>query len=164
MPHIFLYKVMKICLLMFGKSAKGAHSTLFREYAERLKHYVSFTVEEIAQATDTSAEMQRKKEGEILLKRIKPDDYLVLLDEKGSVFTSEAFARELARLQVQATGKRICFVQGGAYGFSAAVYKRANKKVSLSAFTLPHLLARVVFAEQLYRAFTILKGEKYHHG
>ena len=103
-----------------------------------------------------------QKEGELILKHLTPGDHLILLDEHGREFRSLEFADYVEHL-LSMGGKNLVFVVGGAYGFSDAVYARAHSKISLSRMTFSHQMVRIIFAEQLYRAFTILKGEPYHH-
>ncbi len=117
-------------------------------------------VESPSKAGDQSK--MKEKEGEAILKKINPGDYLILLDDKGKEFSSTQFASYLEGLFNQSL-KNIVFVVGGAYGFSEAVYKRANAKLSLSKMTFSHQIIRVIFYEQLYRAFTIINKEPYHH-
>ncbi|MBR1569678.1 MAG: 23S rRNA (pseudouridine(1915)-N(3))-methyltransferase RlmH [Bacteroidales bacterium] len=134
-------------------------------YTSRLKHYVPFTVTEIPELKKVSAFSQaqiKEKEGELILKQTAPGDILVLLDEKGTQYRSADFAQWI-RKQLNQGAKNLVFVIGGAYGFSPAVYERANSLVSLSQMTFSHQMVRTIFAEQLYRAFTILNGEPYHH-
>ena len=109
-----------------------------------------------------SKEQIKSKEGELILKNIRPTDDVILLDEHGKEHSSVEFAR-LLQDKISYAGKDIVFIIGGAYGFSEAVYKRANSKMSLSRMTFSHQMVRAIFAEQLYRAFTIIKGEPYHH-
>lgn len=133
-------------------------------YASRLVHYVPFSVKELPElkgAGSLRPEQIKQKEGEALLKAIKPADTVILLDERGEEFTSKQFAERVGKY-LQA-GKDVVFVVGGAYGFSPSMYERAQAKLSLSKMTCSHQLVRTVFAEQLYRAFTILKGEPYHN-
>ena len=133
-------------------------------YVSRLSHYVPFGLEEIPELKNVSSlsrDQIKEKEGELILKAIKPKDFVVLLDEKGKEYRSVEFARELSARM--ASGRDLTFVVGGAYGFSEAVYGRADGKLSLSKMTYSHQMVRTIFAEQLYRAFTILRGEPYHH-
>ena len=133
-------------------------------YASRLVHYVPFSVKELPElkgAGSLRPEQIKQKEGEALLKAIKPADTVILLDERGEEFTSKQFAERVGKY-LQA-GKDVVFVVGGAYGFGPSMYERAQAKLSLSKMTCSHQLVRTVFAEQLYRAFTILKGEPYHN-
>jgi len=134
-------------------------------YSSRLVHYIPFSVAEIPELKNVSAltkEQIKEKEGELILKMIKPSDDLILMDEHGKEFRSLEFA-EFIRDKMSRSGKDIVFVIGGAYGFSKAVYDRANSKMSLSKMTFSHQMVRTIFTEQLYRAFTIIKGEPYHH-
>ena len=134
-------------------------------YVSRLRHYVPFSLVEIPQLKNVSAfskEQIKEKEGELILKQVTPGDAVILLDEHGKEFRSVEWA-EWIRQRLARGGKALVFVVGGAYGFSQAVYDRAEGKVSLSKMTFSHQMVRTVFAEQLYRAFTIIKGEPYHH-
>ena len=133
-------------------------------YVSRLKHYVPFQWEEIPQLKNVSALSRaqiKDKEGELILKALRPGEEVILLDEHGREYRSVEFAAFIGgRLQ---RGRDLVFVVGGAYGFSEAVYARSDGKLSLSKMTFSHQMVRTVFAEQLYRAFTILKNEPYHH-
>lgn len=134
-------------------------------YCSRLSHYVPFTLQEIPQLKKVSAlseEEIRQKEGELLLSAVSPSETLILLDEHGKEFRSLEFADYVGKL-LSGGGKGVVFAIGGAYGFSKAVYERAGDRISLSRMTFSHQMVRTIFAEQLYRAFTILKGEPYHH-
>lgn len=134
-------------------------------YASRLKHYIPFEILEIPELKNVSAlskEQIKVREGELILKNLKPSDDVMLLDEHGREYRSIEFAKVLED-KISRGGKDIVFVIGGAYGFSEAVYQRADGKLSLSKMTYSHQLVRTIFAEQLYRAFTIMKGEPYHH-
>lgn len=156
---------MKICLLTVGKTDIGWVREGLETYSSRLSHYVPFSVCEIPELKNTSALTRtqiKEREGELILKAIKPTDRVILLDERGKEYRSVEFAEEIRRLSL-AGGKDIMFVIGGAYGFSEAVYARSVGKISLSRMTFSHQMVRTIFAEQLYRAFTIIKGEPYHH-
>ena len=156
---------MKICLLTVGKTDIGWVREGLEPYSSRLSHYVPFSVCEIPELKNTSALTRtqiKEREGELILKAIKPTDRVILLDERGKEYRSVEFAEEIRRLSL-AGGKDIVFVIGGAYGFSEAVYARSVGKISLSRMTFSHQMVRTIFAEQLYRAFTIIKGEPYHH-
>ena len=134
-------------------------------YVSRLRHYVSFTLVEIPQLKNVSAfsqEQIKEKEGELILKQVAPGDTVILLDERGRQYRSVEWADWIQR-QLSMGGKGLVFVVGGAYGFSQKVYDRSNGLVSLSKMTFSHQMVRTVFAEQLYRAFTIIRGEPYHH-
>ena len=156
---------MKICLLTVGKTDIGWVREGLETYSSRRSHYVPFSVCEIPELKNTSALTRtqiKEREGELILKAIKPTDRVILLDERGKEYRSVEFAEEIRRLSL-AGGKDIVFVIGGAYGFSEAVYARSVGKISLSRMTFSHQMVRTIFAEQLYRAFTIIKGEPYHH-
>ena len=156
---------MKICLLTVGKTDIGWVREGLETYSSRLSHYVPFSVCEIPELKNTSALTRtqiKEREGELILKAIKPTDRVILLDERGKEYRSVEFAEEIRRLSL-AGGKDIVFVIGGAYGFSEAVYARSVGKISLSRMSFSHQMVRTIFAEQLYRAFTIIKGEPYHH-
>lgn len=156
---------MRITLLTVGKTDIPWVREGLEIYASRLKHYVPFSVVEIPELKNVSSlgrELIKQKEGELILKNVKPSDEVILLDERGKEFRSVEFAAYLGDKLARASGD-ICFVIGGAYGFSGQVYDRAGSRLSLSKMTYSHQLVRTVFAEQLYRAFTILRGEPYHH-
>ena len=156
---------MKITLLTVGKTDKDWVRQGIDIYVSRLTHYINFGITEIPELKKVSAlskEQIKEKEGELILKNIRPTDEVILLDEKGKEFSSMEFARNLEE-RISRIGKDIVFVIGGAYGFSEAVYARANSKISLSRMTFSHQMVRAIFVEQLYRAFTIMKGEPYHH-
>lgn len=156
---------MKITLLTVGKTDKDWVKQGMDIYVSRLKHYIPFSVVEIPELKNVSAltkEQIKTREGELILKNVKPSDDLVLLDERGREYTSVELAK-LIQDKISYTGKDIVYVIGGAYGFSDAVYRRADSKVSLSRMTFSHQMVRAIFTEQIYRAFTIMKGEPYHH-
>ena len=134
-------------------------------YSKRLNHYVRFAITTIADVRNTrnlSEAEQRRLEGESILRLVNDSDYVMLLDERGLELRSIEFAEVLQR-RMSSGVKRLVFVIGGPYGFSEAVYSRANGKLSLSRMTFSHQIVRAIFAEQLYRAFTILRNEPYHH-
>jgi len=156
---------MKIKLVLIGKTENNFSRTQISEYSKRINHYVSFEIKEINYLKNTknlSAEQQKIKEGDLMLGSFSSKDYVILLDEKGKEFTSVEFSGFIEN-KIIIGSKNIIFVIGGGYGFSENVYKRADIQVSLSKLTFPHQLVRVIFLEQLYRAFTIIKGEPYHH-
>jgi len=156
---------MKIILLTVGKTDIGWVREGLETYSSRLSHYVPFSVTEIPELKNTSALTKaqiKDKEGELILKNIKPSDRVILLDERGKEYRSVDFAGEIQRMTLGG-GKDIVFVIGGAYGFSEAVYARCDGKMSLSRMTFSHQMVRAIFTEQLYRAFTIIRGEPYHH-
>ena len=134
-------------------------------YQSRLVHYVPFSIVEIPELKNMSAftkEQIKEKEGELIMKNIRPSDDVVLLDEHGKEYRSVTFAKMLEE-KMSRSGRDLVFVIGGAYGFSGEVYSRADSRISLSQMTFSHQIVRTIFAEQLYRAFTIIKGEPYHH-
>ncbi len=152
-------------MLTVGKTDKEWVKDGMEIYISRLKHYIPFSVSEIPELKNTSAlsrEQIKGREGELILKAVKPADMVILLDEKGKEYSSVEWAGYIQERLVS-SGKDIIFVVGGAYGFSEDVYKRCNGKISLSKMTFSHQMVRVIFVEQLYRAFTIIKGEPYHH-
>ena len=156
---------MKISLITVGRTDIPWVREGLDKYASRLIHYVPFSVVEIPELKNVSALSQsqiKEKEGKLILKSLKPADRVILLDEHGKEYRSIEFARQLQNT-MSAGGKDIIFIIGGAYGFSDEVYARADGKISLSKMTFSHQMVRAIFAEQLYRAFTIIKGEPYHH-
>ena len=156
---------MKITLLTVGKTDKDWVKEGLDIYVSRLKHYIPFSVVEIPELKNVSAlskEQIKTREGEFILKNVRPTDDLILMDERGKQYTSVELARVLQD-KISYIGKNIVFVIGGAYGFSEAVYSRADSKISLSKMTFSHQMVRAIFAEQIYRAFTIMRGEPYHH-
>jgi 23S rRNA (pseudouridine1915-N3)-methyltransferase len=156
---------MKISLLMVGKTTNSQLIKLQDEYQNRLKHYISFEsiiIPELKNTKNLSVAEQQEKEADLILKQIETSDEVILLDEKGKQFTSVEFSTFISK-KMLASHKRMIFVVGGSYGFSERVYSRATGLVSLSAMTFSHQMIRLIFLEQLYRAFTILKGEPYHH-
>ena len=156
---------MKITLLTVGKTDKDWVRQGLDIYVPRLKHYIPFSIVEIPELKNVSAlskDQIKSKEGELILKNIRPTDDVILLDEKGKQYTSVELAK-IIQDKISYAGKDIIFIIGGAYGFSDAVYQRANSKLSLSKMTFSHQMVRAIFAEQIYRAFTIMRGEPYHH-
>ena len=155
---------MKTELILIGKTVNKHFVAGINDYAERIGHYMPFSITVIPELKNTknlSEEQQKTAEGELILKQIQPGDTVVLLDEHGKEMRSMEFARWLE--QKRNTARRLVFVIGGPYGFSPAVYARANEQVSLSKMTFSHQMVRLVFTEQIYRACTIIKGEPYHH-
>lgn len=156
---------MKVYFWVIGKTNETYLSTGIDIYAGRLKHYLPFEMEvlpDVKKAKNLSGEQLKQREGDYLLERIKSDDLLILLDERGRQMESVAFAAYVDR-QLQMPYRRLIFQVGGAYGFSDAVYQRANAKLALSKMTFSHQMVRLFFLEQLYRAMTILRNEPYHN-
>jgi len=156
---------MKITLLLTGISDDRELSPVIERYVGRIAHYGSFEVKEIKAAkhfAKLAVDDLKKEEGKLILECIGAQDKVVLLDERGKDYSSPEFAAQLQQW-MNSGGKRIVFVVGGAFGFSEAVYERADHLFALSSLTLTHQMVRLFFVEQLYRAFTILRNEKYHH-
>lgn len=155
---------MKITLLVVGKTTDSHIEALIQEYQKRLTHYLPFALQVIPELKNTKAltsEQQKQAEGELILRTITPATDLILLDEHGKEYRSIEFADYIQKRM--SSGRDVVFVVGGPYGFSEAVYQRANGKISLSKMTFSHQMVRLFFVEQIYRAMTILRGEPYHH-
>ena len=155
---------MKTLLLLVGKTTDRQFQAGIADYTERIGHYMPFelvTIPELKNTKSLSEYQQKAAEGEMILKLLQPSDTVVLLDEHGRELRSIEFARWLE--QKRNTARRLIFIIGGPYGFSPAVYARANEQLSLSKMTFSHQMIRLVFTEQVYRACTIIKGEPYHH-
>ena len=156
---------MKVEFWLNGKS-EAYIKQAFEMYEKRLKRYINFETVLLTEPRNKkklNEEELKKAEGEMMLARLEPTDHLVLLDERGRRMSSKAFASMVNHLMVNST-RRVVFVVGGAYGFSEGLYARANESLSLSDMTFSHQVIRVIFLEQLYRAFTIMNNEPYHHG
>lgn len=155
---------MEIALMTIGKTSIPFVKSGIEEYYKRLKRYINFSIIELPDLkAKVSSELQQKqKEGELILDKTCSSDYMVLLDENGKEYTSMEFAGYLEKLMIFGK-KRIIFIVGGPYGFSDAVYTRADAKLSLSRMTFNHEMVRLFFIEQIYRGMTILRGEPYHH-
>jgi 23S rRNA (pseudouridine1915-N3)-methyltransferase len=156
---------MKIVLLQTGKTTDKNIAEVADLYLSRIKKYSSFeivTLPDLKNSATLPVQDQKVKEGKRLLQSVSNDDYIVLLDERGKEFRTLEFSAWLEKA-FMVSGKRIVFVIGGPWGFSDEVYGRADFRISLSKLTFPHQLVRLLFLEQLYRAFTIIKGEQYHH-
>ena len=155
---------MKTTLILVGKTTDKHFQAGIDDYISRIAHYMPFetlTIPELKNTKNLTEEQQKTAEGELILKQLQPSDTVVLLDEHGREMRSAEFARWLE--QKRNTARRLVFIIGGPYGFSQAVYSRANEQVSLSKMTFSHQMIRLVFTEQIYRACTIIKGEPYHH-
>ncbi|MBN1651602.1 MAG: 23S rRNA (pseudouridine(1915)-N(3))-methyltransferase RlmH [Bacteroidales bacterium] len=156
---------MDIKLILLGKTEESYLQEGILKYSKRLKHYISFSELVIPALKNTktlSIQEIKQKEGELLLAKLKPTDTLVLLDENGTMFSSMEFSDFLQK-QMNQSVRSLVFVVGGPYGFSQDAYQRANHKLSLSKMTFSHQMIRLLFIEQIYRAFTILNNEPYHH-
>lgn len=156
---------MNIELIVVGKTDSREVETLVEMYTKRVNHYCKFSITTIADVRNTrnmAASRQKQLEGEAIMKLITEGDYVVLMDERGQQYTSMEYAQWLQKRMLSGV-KRLALVIGGPYGFSEEVYARANQKISLSKMTFSHQIVRAIFAEQLYRAFTILNNEPYHH-
>ena len=156
---------MKIVLLAIGKTKEQYLIEGISQYQKRLNHYTQFELLEIPNiknANNLSDSELLRKEGELILQQLQTSDHLVLLDDKGKDFTSSKFAEKLQGWMLSSK-KRLVFVVGGAYGFSEQVYQRGNEKLSLSKMTFSHQMVRLFFVEQIYRGYTILNNEPYHH-
>ena len=156
---------MNIKLIAVGKTDNPALQQLISTYEKRLSYYINFDLQllpDIKNNKSLSEEQQKVKEGELILSYVEPSHHLILLDERGKEYTSIAFADELQK-KMNTGIKQLTFVIGGPYGFSQAVYQRSNSKLSLSKLTFSHQMIRLFFVAQLYRAFTILRNEPYHH-
>ena len=155
---------MKIIFLVVGKTTSAQVESLIQEYQKRLTHYIPFALQVIPELKNTKAltpDQQKQAEGELILRAVAQSAELVLLDEHGKEFRSIEFADYIQKKM--SSGRDVVFVVGGPYGFSEAVYQRANGKISLSKMTFSHQMVRLFFVEQIYRAMTILRGEPYHH-
>ena len=156
---------MQIKLIAIGKTDNQAIQSLIDEYNKRLNFYIKFEFEIIPDLKNTkslSEILQKEKEGELILKKLSPSDDLILLDERGKSYSSMGFS-EFIQKKMNSGLKQLIFVIGGPYGFSEAIYFRANGKLSFSKMTFSHQMIRPFFIEQLYRGFTILRNEPYHH-
>jgi len=156
---------MKITLLQIDKTDQKWVDEGFDLYLKRIQHYVSFSVTTIIYPKSNrnkSTEQQKKEEAILLLREFNKFDFIVLLDENGQQFTSLDFSTQINKWNLSGK-KNLAFVIGGPYGFDETIYEKVKNKISLSKMTFSHQMVRVFFIEQLYRAYSILKGEKYHH-
>lgn len=156
---------MKVTLLAIGKTDDKNLQTLIAAYSKRLKYYVPFSFEiipDVKNSKNLSETLQKQAEGEAILKRLQLADTLILLDENGKQYSSVSFSQFLQK-KMNSGLKNLVFVIGGPYGFSEEMYKRANGKISLSKMTFSHQMVRLFVVEQLYRGYTILRNEPYHH-
>jgi 23S rRNA (pseudouridine1915-N3)-methyltransferase len=156
---------MKITFLTIGKTEDNYLREGIEKYIKRLKHYVKFEMVEIPELKNTkslSEDQQKTKEAELISKNLINTDYIILLDERGTELSSTHFAGSLNKKMLSSV-QHLVFVVGGPYGFDNSLLTKANEKLSMSKMTFSHQMVRLFFVEQLYRAFTILKGEPYHH-
>ena len=156
---------MKLTFLWMGKTGERWLQEGIDIYVERLKHYVSLSVEIISTPKNlpkNDVAKQKEMEGDAMLNRIAPTDEVYLLDERGLAYSSEGLA-EFLQKRMSANAKNIVLVVGGPFGFSEKIYRRANGQISFSQLTFSHQMIRLLLCEQVYRAFTIIKGESYHH-
>lgn len=156
---------MTIKLITIGKTDNKQLTSLIDDYIKRLSYYIKFSLDiipDIKNSKNLSEVQQKQKEGELILKKISTTDTLILLDENGKQFDSVDFSSYLQK-HMNSGIKQLVFVIGGPYGFSKDVYKKSNGKLSLSKMTFSHQMIRLFFIEQLYRGFTILRNEPYHH-
>jgi len=156
---------MKAILVVIGKTDEAYLQTGIEKYQQRLKHYLPYEMKiipDLKKTKNLSENQQKTMEGKLILQNIQAGDYVILLDEKGKDYSSVEFSKIIEK-RMLAGIKRLIFVIGGPYGFSDDVYAKANGKISLSKMTFSHQMVRLIFAEQLYRAMTILKNEPYHH-
>jgi 23S rRNA (pseudouridine1915-N3)-methyltransferase len=162
---MYNFENMNIKLIAIGKTDHKNLIALIDEYAKRLSFYVKFDFEiipDLKKVKHLSEAQQKEKEGELILAKTQASDILILLDENGKQMSSETFANYLQK-HMNSGIKTLLFIIGGPYGFSEAVYSRANGKLSLSKMTFSHQMVRLFFIEQIYRGFTILRNEPYHH-
>jgi len=156
---------MNVRLINIGKTTVPYLKEGELVYEKRLKHYLNFEridLKEVKTSKNQSNALLKKSEAELLLKMIKPKDIVIILDDKGDQYSSENFSKWLNNKEIRGL-KQLVFIIGGAYGFDKSIYDRANEKLSISKMTFSHQMIRLLFLEQLYRAKTILNGEKYHH-
>ena len=156
---------MKLHVIFTGRTTGKLFQEAIGDYQQRLGHYVPFSIEELPDlrnAKNLSEEQQKEREADMLFEKLLPGDMLVLLDEKGKEFTSREFSSYLEQ-KMQTVSKRLVFLIGGPYGFSPRVYEAAQGKISLSKMTFSHQMVRLFLVEQIYRAYTIMRGEPYHH-
>ena len=156
---------MKIFLLVIGKTDDTYLQKGIEIFLKRIPHYISFemkVIPDIKNRSSLSEDLQKEKEGQLILNQVSSGDYMILLDEHGTEFSSVEFSKWIEKKMI-AGMRQIVFVIGGPYGFSETVFQRADTKIALSKLTFSHQMVRMIFVEQLYRAMTIIKNEPYHH-
>ena len=152
--------------MFVGKTKKNFIAEGIKTYSERISHYIPFRIKEVPEAKYSgklSEDIVKEKEAEEILKYISPDDHMVALDERGRMISSEELAGFISEKSVRSIANLV-FVIGGAFGFGKGIYDRADDIISLSRMTFSHQITRIIFMEQLYRAFSIIRGQPYHHG
>ena len=162
----FLVFYMKLAILWVGKTSTDYINKAIDTYVQRIGHYMPIEIIEVPDvknAKNMDTAQLRQKEGELIIKQLRPDDYVVFLDDKGKQMSSTEFAYWIDKTNMNSSIKRLVFVIGGAYGFSLDAYKQAKSFLSISKMTFSHQIIRPILVEQIYRAMTILRGEPYHH-
>ena len=160
--HVFIW-VMKMAIWVIGKTNDTYLKNGIEKYNDRLKHYTKLEFEEIKDVKPgQTIEETKKREADLIISKLKQEDILILMDEKGEMYDSISFSRYIEKLQVQAN-KNVIMLIGGAYGHHDIVRKRSNHMISLSKMTFSHQMIRLFLVEQIYRAFTIMRNEKYHN-
>ena len=162
----FLIFYMKLAILWVGKTSTDYINKAIDTYVQRIGHYMPIEIIEVPDvknAKNMDTAQLRQKEGELIIKQLRPDDYIVFLDDKGKQMSSTEFAYWIDKTNMNSSIKRLVFVIGGAYGFSLDAYKQAKSFLSISKMTFSHQIIRPILVEQIYRAMTILRGEPYHH-
>lgn len=162
----FLVFYMKLAILWVGKTSTDYINKAIDTYVQRIGHYMPIEIIEVPDvknAKNMDTAQLRQKEGELIIKQLRPDDYIVFLDDKGKQMSSTEFAYWIDKTNMNSSIKRLVFVIGGAYGFSLDAYKQAKSFLSISKMTFSHQIIRPILVEQIYRAMTILRGEPYHH-
>ena len=155
----------KILLLTIGNTDKKYMKEGIDDYVKRISFYIPFEMKfipDIKNRSSLSEELQKEKEGKLILNQVSPGDYLILLDERGTGFSSVGFSEWIEKKMIAGI-RQLVFVIGGPYGFSDTVYQRSDMKISMSKLTFSHQMVRLIFVEQIYRALTIIKNEPYHH-
>lgn len=156
---------MKLQIIFTGRTQGNIYPNLISEYVKRLSHYLPTQIEEIPDLKNTKSltqEQQKEREADQVIERLQAGDVVVLLDERGREMTSREFSQWI-ELKLQSVPKRLVLLIGGPYGFSQRIYDIAQQKISLSRMTFSHQMVRLFLVEQLYRAFSIIRGEPYHH-
>ena len=157
--------IVKILLITIGNTDKKYMKEGIDDYVKRLSFYIPFEIKvipDIKNRSSLSSELQKEKEGQLILNQVSSGDHVILLDEHGAEYSSVEFSKWIEKKMI-AGSRQVVFVIGGPYGFSKAVYERSDSKISLSKMTFSHQMVRLIFVEQVYRAMTIIKNEPYHH-